>query len=263
MTPLKPIDTAQPAPVRQIGPVRMQVTTSAAAVADILQALSLRQARVFAFCNMHTFNMARRSPCVAAALWGATVYNDGIGIDIASRILFGTAFPENLNGTDLTPALLGALDRPTLVYLVGGLPGVAERAAASLTARFPNVRIAGASDGYFDAHEGDCIAQCIGAAGAELVLVGMGNPRQELWASEVYERAGAVMLCIGAYLDFAAGRVRRAPAWVRGLRCEWLYRLAIEPSRMWRRYLGGASPFLLAILIERLRRSRKPPQGAV
>ncbi|MDB5851729.1 MAG: polysaccharide biosynthesis protein GumH, partial [Rhodoferax sp.] len=170
---------------RRIGPVDMEVTTRADAVRDILHAVRQRQPRVFAFCNMHTFNVARRSPEVAAALGLATVYNDGIGIDIASRILHGTSFPENLNGTDLTPALLTAFDRPVAVYVLGGLPGVAVQAGAALAARFSNVRIVGTHDGYFSAADNNRIADAIRQAHTELVLVGMGNPRQELWAADM------------------------------------------------------------------------------
>lgn len=253
-----PVVANRSAGKRVIPPVTFEWTVRADAIQDIIAAVNARSCRVFAFCNMHTFNLARRSTALAQALTKATVYNDGLGIDIASQILFGTKFPENLNGTDLTPALFESFGRPVSVYLVGSAPGVAERAAAALSLRFPLLTIVGCQHGFFNDSENDRIAEEIFLAKAELVLVGMGNPRQELWATSISERTGAVILCVGAYIDFAAGRFSRAPAWVRRARCEWAYRLALEPARMCRRYFGGAPPFLLSVLSERFRR---PPRS--
>jgi exopolysaccharide biosynthesis WecB/TagA/CpsF family protein len=242
---------------RVISPVRFKLTVQKDAISDIIGAINAKSGRVFAFCNMHTYNIARRLPTVASALDKATVYNDGVGIDIASRILFGTAFPENLNGTDLTPTLFEQFVSPVSVYLVGSAPGVAESAAAALSARFPALNMVGCQHGFFADTESDRVIEQINAAHADLVLVGMGNPRQELWATSVSKRTGAVFLCVGAYIDFAAGRFSRAPMWVRWLRCEWAYRLALEPSRMWRRYLGGAPLFLISVLGEKLKQSQR------
>jgi exopolysaccharide biosynthesis WecB/TagA/CpsF family protein len=79
------------------------------------------------------------------------------------------------------------------------------------------------------------------------VLVGMGQPRQELWTFENAESTDATFLCIGAYLDFAAGIIPRAPAWIRSLRMEWAFRLANEPRRLAGRYLLGNATFLVYI----------------
>ena len=241
---------------RHIGPVKFEVTDRAAAVDDIRHAIDSRTPQVFAFCNMHTFNMAMRMPALAEALAAATVFNDGLGVDIASMILFGSKFPENLNGTDLTPTLLSSFDRNVAVFLVGSPTGVAAEAAVALSEKYPFVQIVGTRHGFFtDAESAELVAE-IRAARTELLLVGMGNPRQELWATQVAEQSAAVVLCVGAFIDFAAGRVSRAPLWVRRLRSEWLYRMALEPSRLWRRYIGCASPFLYAVLVERFKRQR-------
>lgn len=241
---------------RVIGPVAFEVIDRQGAVGQVATAVLKRTSRIFAFCNMHTFNVARRSPELATALSHATVYNDGLGIDVASSILFGESFPANLNGTDLTPMLLSSFDRPVAVYLVGSAPGVAETAATALQQQYPFVSVVGCQHGFFAPAESDKVVESIRNAGTELLLLGMGNPRQELWAQEIAHRAGAVILCVGAFFDFAAGRVSRAPGWVRSLRCEWLYRLGMEPSRLWRRYIGGAVPFLFAVLVEKLSRRR-------
>ncbi len=255
---LGPPPALRPGQQRKIGPVTFEVMDRQAAVNDIKAAVDARSSRVFAFCNMHTFNTARRLPSLAAALAQATVFNDGLGIDIASNIIFGSKFPENLNGTDLTPALLDSFERQVSVFLVGSPPGVAQEAAEALARAHPLVRIVGTRHGFFTDAESDPLVTEIRAAHADLLLVGMGNPRQELWASQVAASSGAVVLCVGAYFDFVAGRVARAPLWVRQARCEWLYRMALEPSRLWRRYIGGAGPFLYSVLAEKRSQRRLP-----
>lgn len=246
-------------PTRHIGGVALQAVTRDAAIATMTRAIATGGAGIFAFCNMHTANQARVVPEFAAALAQMTVFNDGIGIDLASRLLFGAPFPDNLNGTDLTPALLAALP-PTRVFLLGSPPGVAEQAAAILQARHPHLCVVGTADGFFAATEAGAVAGRIRACGAQLVLVGMGHPRQETWAAEWGGSTGAVILCVGAFLDFTAGVVTRAPGFVRAARCEWLFRFVQEPRRLFRRYFLGAPGFFLAIARQRLRRASHPPQ---
>lgn len=243
--------TRDSSPTRKIGAVVFELTDGPGAVQSIVGAIQGRAERVFAFCNVHTFNIARENAALADALSRSTVFNDGIGIDVASRILYGEPFPANLNGTDLTPAVLAALPQPTSVFLLGSPPGVAERAKEALERQFPNIVVVGTHHGFFGATEGVQLVEKIRAAGTELLLLAMGNPRQEVWADEIRSQTGAVIMCVGAYLDFASGRVSRAPQFVRTLRLEWAYRLANEPVRLFRRYMGGAVPFLNAVLRER------------
>jgi exopolysaccharide biosynthesis WecB/TagA/CpsF family protein len=204
---------------------------------------------------MHTLNLCTRLPALAAALSRATVFNDGVGIDIASSILFGKRFPANLNGTDFTPMLLESLDRPLRVYLLGSQLEVVNEASRRLQERFPRVSIVGSHHGFFSRDETNSLVANIRLSQTELLLVGMGNPIQELWAAENAAQTGAVVLCVGALFDFLSGRMPRAPTWVRALRFEWLYRLALEPRRLWRRYLCGFGPFLYTVLKQKLARS--------
>lgn len=241
---------------RKIGRVTLQLGSTNEAVSEIKRAICARSAKVFAFCNMHTFNHARRSRRFAEALAQATVFNDGVGIDVASKILFGSSFPENLNGSDLTPAVLRALDRPTSLFLLGSKPGVCEKAGRALEAEFEMVSIAGCHHGYFSDAESGRLAELIRRSGADLVLVGMGHPRQEIWSAENAAGIGVAIMCVGAYLDFASGQIRRAPRIVRSARIEWLYRLAVEPRRLYQRYLVDAVPFLWAIAAERIGKNR-------
>lgn len=238
----------QPPDRRQIGPVSCTPMPREAAIREVVKAVEERESRVFAFCNMHTFNLARRLPTLAGALSRATVFNDGVGVDLASRLIHGKAFPANLNGTDLTPAVLAAFGAPVRVCLVGSRIEVVTRAAAVLEARYPSIRVVGVHDGFFDATESERLIDELTRIRPDLVLVGMGNPRQELWAINAATRVAATFLCVGAFLDFTSGAIQRAPAAVRRLRGEWLYRLAREPRRLGGRYLIGGPRFLLDVI---------------
>jgi exopolysaccharide biosynthesis WecB/TagA/CpsF family protein len=238
----------------RVGEIDVSVMESAAALALITGRIAARQSGVFGFANAHSVNLARRLPAFAEALRQVTVFNDGIGIELAARILTGERLPANLNGTDLTPALLAVLPAGTRVYLLGSPPGVAEAARAVFAERFPALDFVGARDGFFGEGEGAAVAAHIAETGAQLVIVGMGQPRQEFWATRYAESTGAVALCAGAILDFTAGRFQRAPGWVQAARLEWAYRLALEPRRLAQRYLVGNASFLAHVLLQRYRR---------
>lgn len=244
-------DNEQP---RLIGGVAVAVTTRVQALKQLTAAIRSGSAVVWGFCNAHTVNLARTDRVFRDTLSQMTLLNDGAGVDAASRLLYGDRFPENLNGTDFTPALLDALPEGTPVYLLGGKPGVASDAAVALGRSYPAIRMAGSHHGYFSADENAQVIDDIRRSGARLVLVAMGQPVQESWAVHHAPQLGSVMLCVGAFLDFAAGRVSRAPEWVQSLRLEWVYRLIQEPSRLANRYLIGNVAFIRAVLRERAAR---------
>lgn len=241
-------------PRLKVGEVEISVPDYPAALALLTSDIVGGAAQVFGFANAHSVNLARRSPAFAAALREMIVFNDGIGVELASRILTGARLPANLNGTDLTPALLAALPAGTRIYLLGSPPGIAEEARAVFAARYPALVFVGADHGYFGEADDAAVAARIAATQAQLVIVGMGQPRQELWATQHVATLGAVVLCAGAILDFTAGRFQRAPDWVQAARLEWAYRLALEPGRLAQRYLVGNASFMLHVLLQRHRR---------
>lgn len=211
--------------------------------------------RRVAFLNAHCGNVAARDPAYAAALASAElVLPDGIGVELAARMQ-GQSFTANLNGTDLVPALLHeAALRGLSVFLFGAAPGVAEAAAEALTRRMPDLRIAGTRDGYEGARDSAAAVDAINASGADIVIVALGVPAQDLWLAEHAERlAPRLTLGVGALIDFLAGRQRRAPALVRRARAEWVWRLAMEPRRLAHRYLAGNPAFLARAAAEALR----------
>ena len=200
-----------------------------------------------AFANANTLNLASATPQYRSALSRADlVLNDGIGVALGARML-NRRFPENLNGTDFLPRLLElAANRGWRVFLLGGQMGTAEAASDRLRARIPKLEVVGVHHGYLTPASNQEVVSTIRASGAQVVLVGMGNPAQENWLASNLEASGARLgVGVGAYLDFAAGRVPRAPAWMRRARMEWVFRLLIEPRRLWQRYLVGNPLFLV------------------
>ncbi|QUJ76566.1 WecB/TagA/CpsF family glycosyltransferase [Sulfitobacter albidus] len=198
------------------------------------------------FMNAHCFNVMARDRHYAAAVNSADyLLPDGIGVALAAKMT-GQALAENLNGTDFIPALLReAAQRGKSVYLFGGTAGTAEKAAHHLILKIPALRIAGVRDGYAQAGNDAEIIADINASGADIVLVALGVPMQELWLhrNAPYINADLTM-GVGAALDFFAGNVVRAPLWVRKAKCEWVWRLAMEPRRLAKRYLAGNPSFL-------------------
>ncbi|BBD99712.1 hypothetical protein SAMIE_1032130 [Sphingobium amiense] len=246
MSPNKPSD-------RHFTGIAVRTTGKDGATAEILDAVYSRRPALFSFCNAATVNHAHGSAEFKSVLKDMVLFNDGIGLDLASLLLYGSFFPANLNGTDFIPLLFQAADRPISVYLLGGLPGVAESAAQTIEGYNPNVRVVGTHNGYFTFDETPDIVADIVRRSPDLVLVGMGQPRQEIWSHRVRDQVKVPLLCVGAFMDFASGRMPRAPRAVRMMRIEWVYRLALEPRRLFRRYVGGAIPYFFRILAQRFR----------
>lgn len=187
---------------------------------------------------------------------------DGAGLLLAGRIL-GTRLREQVTGTDLAVALAEqAARRGDRLFLLGAGEGVAEEAAARLQRRFPGLRIAGTFAGSPDpADDAEAIARIRAAAPVHLLFVAYGASRQEAWIQRNQARAGVpVAIGIGGALDFIAGRVPRAPAWLRRAGFDWLYRLAREPWR-WRRQLA-LPKFALLVARSRLVGGRHDSLGA-
>ena len=202
--------------------------------------------KTVAFLNAHCANVMARDTSYADALRQADmILPDGIGVDLAARMT-GQRLTANLNGTDFVPALLRtARQRGLSVFLFGGTPGTAERAADRLCRDLPGLRVVGTRDGFSGAADEAAAIDAINASGADILIVAMGVPRQDVWLARNAERlAPRIRLGVGALLDFLAGNVRRAPVAIRRARCEWVWRLAIEPRRLAGRYLIGNATFL-------------------
>ncbi len=234
---------------RRILDVSLPVWKRATAVTELDRHFERDGNTIVAFANANCLNFAQTDSRVRSALGQALVLNDGIGVDLASWLLFGVQFPDNLNGTDFTPYYLQNTRHRFRLYLLGGRPGIAEKAAYCLAQAFPRHSIVGCRDGYFGRTEDPLVAQTIRAARADVLLVAMGNPDQELWLRNNLAASGCRLgFAIGALFDFMAGEAQRAPSWVCAARLEWVYRLGHEPRRLWRRYVLGNPLFLARVL---------------
>jgi alpha-1,3-mannosyltransferase len=249
--------------VRSILDVPILVRTSPEATWLLDERFDRGKPTMVVFANAHTLNQTALNPGVRSLLDRAIVFNDGVGVDIASRLLFGRAFPENLNGTDFIPHYLRETRRRYRVFMVGGKPGVAERAAARLREIAPRHEIVGCSHGYVPPEQTDELVERIRDARADILLVAMGNPAQEAWLNAHLGASGCKLgFGVGGLFDFLADSVPRAPGWVQSARLEWMFRLLQEPQRLWRRYLVDMPLFLGRILRQWLagaRVSRVPP----
>ncbi len=141
-------------------------------------------------------------------------------------------------------------------YFYGGKPGVSERMAAKLVARYPGFVVAGTSTPPFSpmtAEEDEAVIQKIVETRPHIVWVGLGTPKQEFWMRDHVGRIpNAILLGVGAAFDFYAGDVKRAPRWMQNSGLEWLHRLASEPRRLWRRYLILAPKFVFKMITSEL-----------
>ncbi len=169
-----------------------------------------------------------------------------------------------MNGTDLLPRLCARLaSSGTAVYLLGGQPGVAENVARWMETAYPGIRVGGTQHGYYPAEETERVKADIRASGAGILLVALGAPKQELWIREHAGQTGVkVAMGVGGLFDFYGGRIERAPAWMREIGMEWLFRLGKEPRRMWKRYLLGNALFAARIIRARLHKPRARPGSA-
>ncbi|HEV2972913.1 MAG TPA: WecB/TagA/CpsF family glycosyltransferase [Pirellulales bacterium] len=191
-------------------------------------------------------NMKLRQAYASASL----VLVDGMPLLLAAKLL-RRGVPERVPGSDLVPALFSAAGegpetrRSLRIYLLGAAPGVAERAADRIKAMWTGVDVVGCYSpplGFErNPGENEAILARIAQSKCDVLIVGLGAPKQELWVLEHQTHIAApVALCVGATIDFLAGEKARAPRWMRCVGLEWLHRLGSEPRRLARRYLRDA-----------------------
>lgn len=201
------------------------------------------------YLNAHCANVAWTNKAYRQVLKQCTVLPDGVGVDIAAKILHGQKFKSNLNGTDFTPLVLTSAPAPLKVALYGAAPTIAQKAAQKLSALDERHDIQVVGHGFINQDEQEDMLAALADYQPDILLVALGVPRQEFWISEhIKPEHCTVVFGVGALFDFLADNVKRAPKWARDLRIEWVYRLLQEPSRMWRRYILGNPLFIFHVL---------------
>lgn len=219
------------------------------AIASIEGMIASRRPHYIVTANVDFLVQAHRDVELRRILLDADlVLCDGTPLVWASRWL-GNRLPERVAGSDLVPALLQvAAAKGRRIFFLGAAPGVAAEAAARLRREYPALNIVGHyAPPFADLLDMDHahIVQRIREAKPDILLVSFGCPKQEKWIAMNHRALGVpVAIGVGATIDFLAGRVKRAPAWMRHSGTEWIYRLAREPRRLFRRYANDLLCFV-------------------
>jgi N-acetylglucosaminyldiphosphoundecaprenol N-acetyl-beta-D-mannosaminyltransferase len=212
--------------------------------------------RTIMYANVHVVNAAAKEKDVMEIINRAdVVYPDGFGVVLGAKML-GGELPPRMTGADWIHDFCEFAEKKGYsLYIIAGEPGVPERAAEELRKKYPRLRIAGMADGYCHARgETSQVIDDVNAKRPDIVFIGMGTPVQEKFTFAHRDSMDApVCWVVGALFDYVAGELRRGPKWMLDHGMEWLCRLAIEPRRLWRRYLIGNSVFLLRIARARVR----------
>ncbi|MCZ8015036.1 MAG: WecB/TagA/CpsF family glycosyltransferase [Limnobacter sp.] len=238
--------------------IEFSAVTQAQAVKTILDwvAEEVPSPKMVVTPNVNLTMLQKRNPAFRRILNSSSLcLVDGKPIYWASR-WFNVGLPEVVTGSDLVPAIFAThqatrSDEKLNVYLLGAAEGVARRAADRIMDRHPSVHVCGVYSPPFgfEKNPDECrkICQNIRDSKAGLLIIGLGAPKQELWADKHLEHTGVnVAICAGATIDFMAGEKARAPVWMRKTGLEWLFRLLSEPKRLTKRYVqdGLALPGL-------------------
>lgn len=207
--------------------------------------------KTFFYVNAHCLNVANKNPRYKKILQtAALVYADGMGPIIASKLL-GRPLPERTSAPDFISEVFAIAEiKRWSFYLFGGEENIVRKAAENIKKRFPKLTVAGYHSGFYT--KNNEITKEISRARPDIILVGMGTPRQEIWIADNIDKVNArVFWAVGGLFDFLSGKRRRAPYWIQRLGFEWTFRLLQEPRRLWRRYVFGNILFLLTILQEK------------
>ncbi|MBT8582844.1 WecB/TagA/CpsF family glycosyltransferase [Polynucleobacter paneuropaeus] len=217
----------------------------------LLSSLTLKSQVIILFANTN-FILKCKSLAASIKSKKILVLNDGIGLDIGCMILHGRRFRENLNGTDFTKTLLQRLPRGHKVFLLGSTDNALRGTSRYIEENFQH-NVVGCVNG-FNGPENFLVIDQINESGAQILLVAMGNPRQENWILQNHSSINPrLILGVGALFDFWSGERLRAPRWMQKIHMEWLFRLALEPKRLLQRYSIDIIFFLSLCLWGRVR----------
>lgn len=223
------------------------------AVTDVLSARSSTSGRSVHLCNAFTLSLAQRDGDFAALLnRGDLNFADGRPLFWAARRAGFGAMDDRVYGPDLMEAVI---DRGRSIglrhYLYGSTQEVLDRLEAALLHSYPGALIVGTEAPPFRPlreHEKDDLVNQVRALRPDVVWVGLGTPRQDHFVDEFRDRLPSTLVAIGAAFDFLSGSKPTAPRWMQRSGLEWLYRLAREPRRLWRRYLIGNLVFIYGLV---------------
>lgn len=199
------------------------------------------------------------------------VVADGQPVRWALNLLHSVGLKQRVYGPSLTMDVLAlAAQEKIPVYFYGSTPDVLTLLSENLKAKFPGLMIAGVEPSTFTRINPAMAAQIanrVKQSGAQIVFVGLGCPRQEVWAYEFHDRLAMPIVAVGAAFPFMAGTLRQAPPWMQDRGLEWLFRLCMEPQRLWRRYLLLSPAYLFLVACQlmgfRFHSDGNPPDGEI
>lgn len=205
--------------------------------------------------NIHCMMLSLKQPWLHDFMQQSHVtYTDGDGPRWGCQLL-GLNPPPKVGFTRWIWDLAGHAEKQGhRLFLLGSAEGVAEQAAAKLTARFPGLKIAGCHHGFFkkEGPENDAVIEKINASGADILILAFGMPIQEHWLKENWLKVQThIFLPGGAVLEYAAGLLGKSPQWMIDWHLEWLYRLCSDPKRLFWRYAVEIPQFFWAVLLHR------------
>ena len=181
---------------------------------------------------------------------------DGQPVRWALNWLHGADLKDRVYGPDLTLRLCEAAGKEDVpVFLFGATDEMLDKFAEQLCGKFPGLKIAGRRQSAFrtiTAEERDELAAEINASGAGICFVGLGCPRQEVFAYEMRDRLNMPLIAVGAAFAFHAGLLEQAPSWMQKRGLEWLFRLTREPGRLWKRYLTTNPAFATRMILQKI-----------
>lgn len=247
----------------------VSVVDMASAIMLIREWIQERKSRYVCVTDVHSIMLSRWNPALRRALKDADlIIADGTPL-VWTAWSRGVKSISRVPGPDLMQELCRLSPGNWTHFLLGGAKGVPDRLAQSLRALNPRLTICGTESPPFrplTEDEDNELVERINAARPNIVWIGLGCPKQELWMSQHTARiSGAVMIGVGAAFNFLSGNTPRAPIWMRNNGLEWLHRLLTEPRRLWRRYLVIAPMFVALSIVEttaiwwRRPRNRKQP----
>lgn len=249
--------------------VEISATTYEEATEVIIEAAQQRSGGAVTCHPVHGLMEAKRDPELARHLSEFNMITpDGQPVRWAMNLLHDTQLRERVYGPELMIRLCReAALKGISVYLYGSTPKVIGRLTDVLRGRFPSMHIVGVESPPFrelTAQEDEAMVDRINSSGAGLCFIGLGSPKQDRFAVAHMNRISAVQVCVGAAFDFHAGTLRMAPRWMQRNGLEWLFRLGVEPRRLWKRYLVSNSTFAAELMLHYLRnevtRRLKPSQ---
>jgi exopolysaccharide biosynthesis WecB/TagA/CpsF family protein len=243
--------------------VQVSATDYDELVEVMIEAAKRRMPAAVSFHAAHAIIEATRDPQLLAKVNEFdAIAPDGQPVRWALNHLHRVGLKERVYGPETMDRLCERAAKESVsIYLYGGSPKVIEVLMRKLPTRFPGLQIAGAESPPFRAlsqDEDDDVVQRINDSGAGIVFIGLGCPKQDHFAADHVGRVQAVLACVGAAFDFHADAKPMAPRWMQSYGLEWVYRLASEPRRLWRRYLNTNSVFVAKWLAAAFKRPRNP-----